>query len=80
MKVKVFKKKGYQDTTLRSIMDENKTQCLGIIGTVKDLMHVGILEFCNAKPDIWCCVYPNGKAIFTETKLELFVECKFEKV
>ena len=44
--------------SLRKIKSDDKTKTLAIVGTVEDLMKVGILEECNAPKDWWCCL-PN---------------------
>ena len=42
--------------SFRKIVNDEKTQVLAVVGTVKDLMTMGILEECNAAPDMWCCL------------------------
>lgn len=60
--MKFLKKRGY-DGTVRKIVSDDKTEVLGIVGTFKDLMELGVVEqVTNYSWDTWCCIAtpPSG--------------------
>lgn len=60
--MKFLKKRGY-DGTVRKIVSDDKTEVLGIVGTFKDLMELGVVEqVTNYSWDTWCCI-PNPRRI-----------------
>lgn len=47
--------KCYQGT-VRKVWNDDRTVCLGVVGTVGDLLREGIFEFCAWSPDTWSFV------------------------
>lgn len=45
--MKFMKNKGYEETTLRKVRNDDKTILYGVVGTVGDLLKVGILDWCD---------------------------------
>lgn len=59
--VKFLKKQGYTGT-VRKIVTDDKAEVLGIVGTFKDLMDLGIVEqVTNYSWDTWCCIPEPGR-------------------
>ncbi len=57
---KFTKKKDYEGT-LRKVWTDDKSRCLGLVGTVSELLEVGVLESCtNYSRDTWCCIPTVG--------------------
>ena len=57
--VKFMKKRGYTGT-VRKIMNDDGNEVLGVVGTFKDLMEMGIVEKVTQYSfDTWCCI-PGG--------------------
>lgn len=46
-------KKGYENTTLRRVRSDDGSVFFGVVGTVRDLLDVGLLEWCDYSPDLW---------------------------
>ena len=61
--MKLLKKKGYEGT-MRKVVNDDKTQVMGIVGTVDDLLKEKVLDICNAPRGYWGCVRPDCKAFF----------------
>lgn len=54
--MKLTKKKG-DDSTLRKIWNDDKTEVIGVVGTFKDLLVAGIIEkVTEYSLDTWCCI------------------------
>lgn len=51
--MKFMKNKGYEETSLRKVRNDDKTILYGVVGTVADLLKVGILDWCDYDKDIW---------------------------
>lgn len=51
--MKFMKNKGYEETTLRKVRNDDKTILYGVVGTVGDLLKVGILDYCECDKDLW---------------------------
>lgn len=51
--MKFMKNKGYEETTLRKVRNDDKTILYGVVGTVGDLLKVGILDYCDYDKDLW---------------------------
>ena len=51
--MKFMKNKGYEETTLRKVRNDDKTILYGVVGTVGDLLKVGILDWCDYDKDFW---------------------------
>jgi len=69
-KMKFTKKRDYNGS-IRKVWDDNKTVCFGIIGTVSDLLKIGILEYANCSHETWAFIpAPNmhQSPHFGETK------------
>ena len=59
--MKFLKKRDYTGT-VRKIVNDDKTEVLGIVGTFKDLMDLGIVEqVTNYSWDTWCCIPGPGR-------------------
>lgn len=59
--MKFMKKRDYAGT-VRKIVTDDKTEVLGIVGTFKDLMDLGIVEkVTNYSWDTWCCIPAPGR-------------------
>lgn len=59
--MKLLKKRDYTGT-VRKIVTDDKTEVLGIVGTFKDLMDLGIVEqVTNYSGDTWCCIPGPGR-------------------
>lgn len=59
--MKFLKKRDYTGT-VRKIVNDDKTEVLGIVGTFKDLMELGIVEeVTNYSWDTWCCIPGPGR-------------------
>lgn len=55
------KKKGYEGT-VRKVWNDDKTEVLGVVGTFKDLMELGIVEsVTNYSRDTWICIPAPGR-------------------
>ena len=60
--MKFLKKRDYAGT-VRKIVNDDKTEVLGIVGTFKDLMDLGIVEqVTNYSWDTWCCIPSPGRS------------------
>lgn len=86
--MKLLKKRGYTGT-VRKIVTDDKTKVLGIVGTFKDLMEIGVVESVTyISLDTWLCVpYPdrcfdgqNGMGATREEAIQntLFVKKSWE--
>lgn len=51
--MKFMKNKGYEETTLRKVRNDDKTVLYGVVGTVADLIKVGIITWCVEDKDLW---------------------------
>ena len=51
--MRFMKKKGYENTTLRWVRSDDRAVFFGVVGTVRDLLDVGLLEWCDYSPDLW---------------------------
>ena len=59
--MKFMKKCGYTGTVCKIVSDD-KTETLGVVGTFKDLMELGIVEkVTNYSWDTWCCIPAPGR-------------------
>lgn len=59
--MKLTKKKN-DDSTLRRIWNDEKTEILGVVGTFKDLLAAGIVEKVTQYSfDTWCCIPAPGR-------------------
>lgn len=59
--MKLLKKRDYAGT-VRKIVNDDKTEMLGIVGTFEDLMAIGIVEeVTNYSWDTWCCIPFPGR-------------------
>ncbi len=59
--MKFLQKRDYTGT-VRKIVNDDKTEVLGIVGTFKDLMDLGIVEqVTNYSWDTWCCIPGPGR-------------------
>ena len=54
--MKFLKRKDYADTTIRKVMDNEKTRVLCVVGTVEDLLKAGILEWCDYDGSLWLSI------------------------
>ena len=61
--MKLLKKKGYEGT-LRKVVNDERTEVLGIVGTVGDLLKERVLSYCDAPWGTWGCVRPDCEAFF----------------
>ncbi len=58
--MKFMKKRGYNGT-VRKIVSDDSSKVLGVVGTLQDLMELGIVEpgpGWGGSPDTWCCLLP----------------------
>ena len=46
IKMKFLKRKG-DETTIRKVWNDDKTILYGVVGTVEDMLKVGLLEYCG---------------------------------
>ena len=44
--MKFLKRKG-DETTIRKVWNDDKTILYGVVGTVEDMLKVGLLEYCG---------------------------------
>lgn len=59
--MKLTKKKD-DNSTLRKIWNDEKTEVLAMVGTFKDLLDVGIVEnVAQYSLDTWCCIPAPGR-------------------
>jgi len=42
--------------TFRKIVNDDKTKVLAVVGTVGDLLKLGVLDSCNLPETRWCCI------------------------
>lgn len=50
------KKKG-DNSTLRKIWNDDRSECMGVVGTFEDLLAAGIVEqVTEYSLDTWCCL------------------------
>ena len=71
--MKYLKKKN-DTTTVRKVWSDDREVCYGVIGTVSDLLQVGILDYCDCPTDKWCFLPAPGimhKAKFGRTREEV---------
>lgn len=76
-----FKKKGY-DNTMRSVTSDDKSTVYGVMGTVGDLLAVGVLQMCDAAHETWCFIAADDSDndYFCDTKdgIKAHIACTFE--
>ena len=53
IKMKFLKRKG-DETTIRKVWNDDKTILYGVVGTVEDMLKVGLLEYCGYPKTVWC--------------------------
>lgn len=58
--MRFLKRKGFEESTIRKVVDDDKTKVYGIVGTVGDMLKIGILEYCDYGKDVWCFL-PNPR-------------------
>lgn len=69
--MRFLKRKGFEETTIRKVANDEKTEVVGIVGTVGDLLKVGILEYCDYERTAWCYIPKHGNnARFGNTREE----------
>lgn len=51
--MKFTKGKGYEETTVCKVRNDDKTILYGVVGTVGDLIKVGIITWCVYDNDLW---------------------------
>ena len=56
MNIRLTKKAGYTDTTLRTVYNEDKSERFGVVGTVEDLIKVKIFTYCDYNHSSWCFI------------------------
>lgn len=70
--MKFTKKKDYNGS-VRKVFNDDKSTCYGIVGTVGDLLNLGILDYASCERDTWMFI-PNQqlnlKVRFGNTKKE----------
>lgn len=67
--MKLLNKKG-NVSTLRKVVDDDKTKVLAVVGTVRDLVHEHVFDYCTDKPDRWACVRTDYEAFFGDSREE----------
>lgn len=68
--MKFTKKKDYS-RSVRKVWSDDKEVCFGVVGTVGDLLDLGILEYCDFNKDGYCFLPAPGimqKAWFGVTR------------
>ena len=68
--MKYTKKKNYTGT-IRTVHSDDRSETLGVIGTVKDMMCANIFAQCDAPGNFWCFLDISGKGRFFRTKSAL---------
>lgn len=58
--MKFLKRKGLDDTTIRKVVDDERTTVFGVVGTVGDMLNVKLLEWCDYDRDHWCFLAKPG--------------------
>ena len=61
--MKFLKRKGFEDTTVRKVVNDEKTEVFGVVGTVGDLLNVGILEYCDFDREAWCFISKGSNGL-----------------
>lgn len=61
--MKFLKRKGYENTTFRKVVNDEKTEVFGVVGTVGDLLKIGLLDFCDYDRDTWCFIAKPGNGL-----------------
>lgn len=61
--MKFMKRKDYADTTLRKVVNDEKTEVLGIVGTVGDMLKTGLLEWCDYDRGLWLFIPKTGSGL-----------------
>lgn len=51
--MKFMKNKGYEETTLCKVCNDDKTVLYGVVGTVGDFSRLKILDWCDYDKDLW---------------------------
>ena len=51
--MKFLKRKG-DETTIRTVWNDDKTILYGVVGMVEDMLKVGLLEYCGYPKTVWC--------------------------
>ncbi len=66
-----FTKKKGDTSTIRKVWSDDKEVCFGIVGTVGDLLAVGVFDYCDYKQDAWSFLPATGimqKVWFGDTR------------
>ena len=61
--MKMLKSKNYPDSSIRKITNDERTKVLAIVGEIKDLMEVGLIESKSRiqfSLDTWMCIPAKG--------------------
>lgn len=61
--MKFLKRKEFENTTIRKVVNDEKTEVLGVVGTVGDMLKVGLLEYCDFDRDVWCFLSKKGSGM-----------------
>ena len=61
--MKFITRKGHEDTTIRKVVNDDKTKVIGVVGTVGDMLKVGLLEWCEYDINLWCFLSAPGSAL-----------------
>lgn len=51
-----FTKKKDDTSTVRKVWNDDKSTCFGIVGTVEDLLSIGLFDYCTADKRLWAFV------------------------
>lgn len=70
--------------SLRTVWNDEKTVCLGILGTVQGLLDTGIFDRCNAPGDRWAFIPCReggqpGEAQFYHTREDVLTAARLEE-
>lgn len=75
--MKFLKRKG-DETTIRKVWNDDKTILYGVVGTVEDMLKVGLLEYCGYPKTVWCFLANPETSLsdrFAPTREEAVKEC-----
>ncbi len=61
--MKFLKRKEFEATTIRKVVNDEKTEVFGVVGTVGDMLKVGLLEWCEYDHDLWLFLPKTGSGL-----------------
>ena len=71
------KKRANYEGSIRKVYNDDKTEILGLIGSIDDLLKEGIMDSCEFPKSDWCFIPQNcSLPMFDESKEKLIDQMK----